>query len=169
MVPQAQKAVNTLVPISAASIAGYIAYRQKADWKMLLIIMIAVYILALVITKQTTKLISGITDKPPAIDIPQAVGGAIPASFDANGWARQIRDDVYTVFALRNHELYASLAAMNESQLVAIYNAWNRLYFYEHKESLVQAMQAEVYGDGWSVNTGTNAKNIIQRLQALIN
>lgn len=168
MIPaETKKAINTLVPLTVAGIAGAVAWKSKARWQVLIVVIIAAYILSLVLSKQALRLISNVTDKPPAVDVPVGVGGAVPNGFDAERWATLLRDDVYTIFAVRNVDLYRQLAGMNESQLAAIGNAFNRLYYAEHNESILQAMDAEQYGNDWFTDVAANANNIKARLRAI--
>lgn len=164
---ETKKAINTLVPLTVAGIAGAVAWKSKARWQVLIVVILAAYILSLVLSKQALRLVSTITDKPPAVDVPVGVGGSVPIGFDAERWATLLRDDVYTIFKMRDNDLYRQLAGMNESQLAAIGNAFNRLYYAEHQESIVQAMKAENYGNDWFNDVAANAGNVIARLQAI--
>lgn len=146
MNPAVKRSIHGFVPIILAAVATYVAFRKKADWKIMLVVAGVSWLLSYILARQATRLITNITDQPPQIDVPVGVGGSVPSGFDAEGWAKLLRDDVYTIFATRNTELYQQVAAMNESQLAAIGNAWNRLFFSEHQESLPQAIEAEWFG-----------------------
>lgn len=169
MSPEAKKAINTFLPITLAGAAGLMAYNKKADWKMLLVVVGIAYVLSLVITKTATKLIQDVANRPDEVTPPPVViGGGIPAGFNPDSWAAQLRDDVYTIFSTRDKQLYQQLAAMNSSQLVAVANSFNRNYYHEHNETIVQAMKAEAYGNDWFGTTvASDAANVIARLQAL--
>lgn len=166
--PEVKKSINLYVPLLIAGIVGFTAYKRKAKWQTLLIMMVATWLIVWLITRHTVKLVGTLADRPNPINIPTNIGGPLPTNFDANRWAKMLRDDMYTVFSFRDHDLYASVAAMNDSQLAAINNSWNRLYYIEHSETLLEAMRAEMYGNNIWDNTGRNAENIMNRLTLLM-
>jgi hypothetical protein len=161
---EAKKAIHTGVPVIAGSVAGYLAFKKKASWQVLLIVVAAVIILSWVLTRQVTGLINTALDKPKNIDISQAVGGVIPDFFDARGYAKRLRDDLYG-FGFRDGVLYRDLAGMNLSQVAAIDKAWNNEFYVEHKEGLSAAIDA----DWFSGENYNNAKIFNDRLKSLRN
>lgn len=166
---EAKKAVNLYIPILVAIVVGVFAFKRKVGWQMLLLIMVVAWMVTWMLSRNTLKLLNTIEQKPADVIVSPAEGGTIPSNFDAVGYARQLRDDIYSLtgYFWRDHQLYETVAAMNNSKLAAIANAWKDRYFGEHSETLVQAMKAEVYGNGLWDNTAKNAERIINRLTAI--
>lgn len=161
---EAKKGINTFVPIAVAGVAGYTAYRKNVRWQMLLVVVGLAWLLTWVLSRQATKIVTDVADRPKVVPAPQ---DGVNTVFDAGTWAAQLRDDLYTVFRFRDSGLYAQLVTMSDAQLTAIGNEFNRRYYSEHKENLVQAMKAEQWGNDWFSNVAANAQQIINRLQRL--
>lgn len=160
-----KRSVTAIVPVVLATTAGIISYRQKASWKVIGIVVAVAYVLTFILSKQGLKLVGEITDRPPKITVDPSVGGQLPTGFDGEIWAQRLRNDVYCIVCTRDTGLYNSLVAMNDSQLVAVANAFNKLYYNEHRETIVAAMEAEWYGNGWFNDVPKQAANIISRLK----
>jgi len=96
---------------------------------------------------------------------PDTQGLSTPSNWNPGTITDALHADLYSVFALRNYQIYDDTAALSNSQLVAVHNDWNKRYFNEEKETLRQAIDAEVT----AFDTGLRARmNIVKdRLKTL--
>lgn len=167
---EGKKAINTYVPLAAAGTAGYIAYRRGTDWKVLLAVIGAAWLLTWLISRNTFSLLDSAAAKPDALPINPNVTGYLPANFNAAHWAKRIRDDVYsglTEVRTRDADLYDALSAMNDSQLLAISNVWNQQYYNEYREQLYEAINAEWIM--WLSPLWFTKNKLVERIKALTN
>lgn len=159
---------NILPPLLGIG-AGYYAYRNKTNWRILLVIVAVVWLASWFIFRKIVD--AAIADSTAPKDIPINTGSGginFPTNFDADRWATLFYDDVTSgIFTGRNHNLYEQVALMSNAQLAAISNAYKNLYYHEDKESLYQALQAEWISNTWRYKTATHRDIIVKKLKEL--
>jgi hypothetical protein len=92
-------------------------------------------------------------------------GGGVSTSFNPGPYTDAIASDVYDFFSLHSSQPYNDVLALSNTQVVAIYNDWNKRYFSKHNETLPAAIKAESTGWNYSWVTATGA--LITRLTKL--
>lgn len=146
-----QRSINLFVPLLLAAGAGYMAYRKKVSWQMLLVIFGVTWLVLWLLTRQAVKLIATSENKQAKIPVDTSTGGVLPDNFNATGWVERIKKDIYglNIFG-HDTELWRSLVNLNDSQSIAIGNRWNDLYFSEYNEGLPAAIDDEyMSGDAY--------------------
>lgn len=92
-------------------------------------------------------------------------GGA--TTFDASSYTDAIHTDVTCYACLHSSAPYADANALSNSQIVAIYNDWNKRYYQEDNETIVQAIKGERDTFGLNFAWQYNAGTLVSRFQSL--
>lgn len=144
-----KKVVKTYVPLGVAGTAAYVAFDKKASWQVILIVAAIAGVFSYILTHSTINIIEANKVKPKTKTIDQNITGFIPPSFSPGHWVERIKKDVYAPWyfiQFRDTNLYRELSAMNDSQLLAISNAWLQKYYSEYNEQVYEAIDAELIG-----------------------
>ncbi len=157
---EGKKAINTYVPLAAAGAAGYMAYRRNTGWKILVVVILATWFITWLISRNTLKLAEAAGVKPAEKPIDPQQGGYLPSGFNPDEWAFKLFEDLDGAsWATHKLELYSQVMKMNDSQLIAINNAFNRRYYSVHGESLAQMIEDDLFAF-W-----TDARKLEHRLK----
>lgn len=164
-----KKLIDLTIPTAIAGLVYYqLGIKSKQDSRKAIISAVAVFVMAYIIVSQLTR---AINNAPKTIPVPNDPGLPSGGDVDALAWATRIYDDIkgFNWLLLTPHDakLYSDLVLLSDSNLAAIYNAWelNFKAAYGNKD-LIDALKDESFGNMFS-GIADNMKVIIQRLQKL--
>ena len=164
--------ITTFAPLGLAGYVGWKTYQvNKNDPQRVAIVTLVVWLIAYFVIGQVIKSVERANAKPDNITVPDdnpgtgtGLGGS---SFNPKAYTDRLKQDIYCFFCTRDHSIYRDLASMSNSNLMKVYNDWNDRYYGQSNETMIQAMNGEVYGNGWMDSTKANVTNIISRLQSM--
>lgn len=102
----------------------------------------------------------------PVILPPDTQPGGI-TTFNPGTYTDAIHTDITCYFCVHSSTPYADANALSNSQIVAIYNDWNKRYFEEDKETIVQAIKKERDTFGLNFAWQYSAGTLITRFESL--
>lgn len=154
---QRKRQIDLLLPTILATVAGVLAFRKKgAEYRILIVAVLGTFIVAYILTTQITKIIAS---APPS-SVPDMPGAE---NYDGTPLAKKLYDDIYEIFGFHDFDIYRELADLTDAQLIKVYNAWNKNFYAEDKETLPVAIAGEEFGI-WNDNL---QRNILNRFSAL--
>lgn len=158
------KTVKRAVPLGVFCVAGWYTYQKRENIQESIIFGGIVALIAYLIAGPLIDKLVSLSERPSEGSYETK---NIPQGWNPESLARELQDDIlgvsWGVANRANADVYRRVAALNDDQLVAIYNYWRSHSFGEKDESLTKAMAGEFYGVG---QTGDYAKNIISRLKS---
>lgn len=161
-----KKNINLLVPVIASGGAGLLLYRRGKSAQWLIAGVVITFLIVWLVTRQVTKTIENITESPDHVNVDPDAAGTIDQNFDPRPYTNQLKDDIYAAWwVIRDGAIYATILQLSNANLVKIYNDWNERYYALDKETMIQAMQGETYGNFNA--TAHNAASIISRLKGM--
>ncbi len=153
MIEKNKSLFNLLVP-SAVGIAVFAwAFKNfKGDEKRSMIFALVAFILSWLITRQlVSKAVEAETKPDPVIYNPNNTGGGSIGNgnsnpnFNPRPLTDALQQDIYEVWGIRNNSIYEQVAALNDIELLAVYNDYTDRYYSKDSETLIQAMNGEIY------------------------
>lgn len=126
--------------------------------KKYILIGVVVLVVGYYIYRQGKKYVPKDVVLPPDIQ----PGGA--TNFNAGSFTDAVYDDVYCYFCLHSATPYNNILTLSNSELVAVYNDWNKRYFSKDNETLVAALLKESSINQIWLNA---VKNVIERYKSL--
>jgi hypothetical protein len=103
---------------------------------------------------------------PSSVDLPSDTPTGGNYTFNPGPYTDALYQDIYEKVGLRNKQAYTDFLNLGNSQIVAVYNDWNKRYYSEDNETLTQAIDGEYFGI--SIYDWTSIKSqILSRLAAL--
>lgn len=177
---QVKSSINLILPLGVSSVIAYKAWQNKYNWQAVIGLLLLSWFVLWLITRSAVKLVSSNATPSDANILiggnsnGMGTGSSIINTFAPEGWADSLKADIYSgAFTERDHRLYDSLAKMSTDKLVAIYQVWQDKYYSKDRETLIQAMNGEHYGNGWfegglfgGLPTTKNVATIIDKLRS---
>lgn len=105
--------------------------------------------------------------RPSTVILPPDVQPGGATTFDPSTYTNAIHTDVTCYFCMHDSTPYADANALSNSQLVAIYNDWNKRYYEEDSETIVQAIKGERDTFGLNYAWQYIAGTLISRYESL--
>lgn len=90
-------------------------------------------------------------------------GGA--TNFNPGPYTEAVWKDLDCIFCTHDAAPYEALMKLSNSQLVSVYNDWNKRYFNKNNETIIQAMNGD--WSGWNLNWEHTLKDALLRFESL--
>lgn len=136
------------------------------NWKPILITFVAVLAVALIIYFAGKK--AGKATLPQEVKLPsdtQNQNRQENPTFNPGPYTDAIYQDIYEVLGMHNKAPYVELLKLSNTELVAVYNDWNKRYYSKDKETIVQAIKGE--WTIWNFESDIRMKSVVDRYNAL--
>lgn len=143
MTKQTQKNINTIIPFA---LSAYVAYKAQYGYKrkpeeVVIFTALTLFISAIIVSRITKAIaIQQATESNPTVK-PDPVYNPAPL-VDA------IKKDIYCIACWRDKDLYRTLAALTDAQLVSCWQYWNDQYYTLDTENMYEAIKGETLGWG---------------------
>ena len=135
---QNKRTIDYTVPTLFAMLGGYVAFKKKGSWQLVLVVAIMSFIFLYFLTTQVTKRAYAAGPR----DIPAGSGQDVSA-FDPTALINGIHEDITCYLCIRNRGLYDQLNALTDGQLIKAWNYWKNTFYNEDQETLPQAIANE--------------------------
>lgn len=154
-----------IIPLLLASGIGYLSWKNSKKWQIAAGGFLVSWFVLWLITRNVVNLVTNKPYDPNAgtikgfdpntgTSVSNAGGtaGSVPVNtFNPDGWADALKKDIYAgPFVTRDHRLYEELAKLSTENLVKVYKVWQDKYYRLDKETMIDAMNGEAYGNGWA-------------------
>jgi hypothetical protein len=141
-----------------------VAINSVTNFKEILYVIIVLMIVVAIIYFMGKY--AGKATPPEVVRLPNDTNPGL--TFNAGPYTDAIHKDIYAgIFTGRTVKPYNDVLLLSDSQLVAIYNDWNKRYFKDDNENLIQAMRSE-RSSFWSISWYDVREELINRLNKLV-
>jgi len=114
------------------------------EYKNILIALVVTVIIVLIIYFVGKR--AGKQYTPSEVELPPDVPTGGNYTFNPGPYTDALHEDINEMWGLRDKKAYTNLLNLGNSQLIAIYNDWNKRYYSEDNETLTQAISGEYFG-----------------------
>lgn len=152
--------INLIAPIVCGVMVFMWARKNTKDEQKALIFGGVGFLLSWLITRQIVGRVIDAEQTPP--EVIYKGNSVVDSNFDPRPYTNELTQDIYEIFGVRNVSIYDRVASLNDAELMEVYNDYSVHPANEDKETLIQAMNGEVYGF-----TMSGPPNILDRLTRL--
>lgn len=163
-----KRGIDYSIPSLAAfgAVWFFITKSKDRNIAFILLVLVLVFVFTYAITTQVTKQIYEASKKK-NVDVPldnvkvvtepdgsSKIVGSVSAE-NISQITKALRDDIYdTPWTGHDDNVWWKTSLLSDSDMGAVYNHWNKEYYSEHGESLVEAIKAEVFLSGFFGGSG---------------
>lgn len=169
---QTKRTIDNAVPAVLAGVAGFIAFKKGANWKIVVAAIVIVFVVAYIVTTQVTKNLY--TTKPHDVPLVNDYSTDDCKDYDGTSLARLIKDDYEppglfgTFFHAGSEATYDQVLALSNCQLIRLYNYWNQNYYSQTGKTLKGVfMWMNENGFIRGLANGSLLKAIVARLESM--
>lgn len=136
---QTKRTIDNAVPAVLAGVAGFIAFKKGANWKIVVAAIVIVFIVAYIVTTQVTKNLY--VNKPKDVPLVKDYSTDDCKDYDGTSLAKLIKDDydpgfLGSIFHTGSAATYNQVLSLSNCQLIRLYNYWNQNYYAETGKTL---------------------------------